>query len=453
MTYTQLEDLTAIEAVEMVAGDVNVDSEVLAQIPTSPLVIIFGWKYWSSNKLIAEFVDEYVNPKDEGELADFFHYLGLTINRDPKLYKADSLKLMNIDYQLLYQQHRGLFRSPEMLDDWANNRSVYVWFDQILPEKRRVQFQKILKEQNDAALEEATKQIREVYSFSDLEITYLQYFCSQTKLDGFDTSLNIMLYVWSKLKGTGKSTVVAYITSFLNGEEKRNQTPHESKLTFEMQNGRFDIPKAVTSRCTMLDEGGYFDMAKSYNVFKSMITGNSCEVEYKFKVGRVPKKCHRNYAATSNVDPKYFVKDEDERRIGAIHMQPPKKKLTKNELDVLWRNFVLECNLSEDVLTTLYWDVLCKNPQAGEVKDVMTELRHILTKERIDVACGGKPYFVILNLMSFPEIRDQKTSRETIKQVITQMYGEADNQQRFFKINRKAQDYELERVPEPEVPF
>jgi len=88
-----------------------------------------------------------------------------------------------------------------------------------------------------------------------------------------------------------------------------------------------------------------------------------------------------------------------------------------------------------------------------EVKDVMTELRHILTKERIDVACGSKPYFVILNLMSFPEIRDQKTSRETIKQVITQMYGEADSQQRFFKLNRKAQDYELESGYVEEVPF
>jgi len=450
MTYEQLDDLTQIEAVKMVVGDIEIDSEVLEQVPHSSFNIIFGGKYWESDELISEFIELYVKPNSESDLARFFRYLCLKINRDPKLYKSDSLKLMNIDYQLLYNQYRGLFRTPELLNDWAKNRAVFVWFDQILPEKRRIQFQKILKQQDDEALEAATSELREVYRFTEMEVLVLQYFCSQTKLEDFDTSLNIMLYTWSKEKGTGKSTVTAYVTSFLNGEEKRNEAPHESKLGIEMQYGRFDIPKAISSRCTMLDEGGHFDMTKSYNVFKSMVTGKYCEVEYKHKSGSIPKRCNRNYAATSNVDPKNFIKDEEERRLGVIHMKVPKKKLTKNEMDVLWRNFVLECNLPEEKLTSIYWDIFAKNPQAGEIKDVMSDLSYVLTRTRIDAICGNKPFFVLTNIMSFPEIRDQKTSREVVKQVVTGLYGEPDSRQRYFRLNRKASDDEIDfEVSEP----
>lgn len=61
-------------------------------------------------------------------------------------------------------------------------------------------------------------------------------------------------------------------------EEMQNR---KSKLSTELQFNKFDRPKAIYNRCTMMNDGGFHDMTKSYDVFKQSITSNSCEIEYK----------------------------------------------------------------------------------------------------------------------------------------------------------------------------
>jgi hypothetical protein len=237
--------------------------------------------------------------------------------------------------------------------------------------RRSEQFKNILKEQEDKELIKISKKIQQIYSFTEMEMIYLQYFCSQSKLDDLDPSLNTLIYLWGKQKKTGKSTVSAYICSFLNGETKRNEEPHKSELKNEMQLERFAMPKAMTSRCTLMDEGGFFDMKKTYDIFKAKITSNSCEIEYKYKNSKRTKKCWRNYIMTSNIDPIYFIQDEEERRVLPIHFNRP-ENVSFSELEMIWYKFVLECNLDVDRLTKIYNEIIL--PQSVNYNQFNTNL-------------------------------------------------------------------------------
>ena len=98
-----------------------------------------------------------------------------------------------------------------------------------------------------------------------------------------------------------------------------------------MQFDRFAIPKSTTSRCTLIDEGGFSDMEKSYDNFQTNDSHRIvAKVEYKYKIGHRERRCYRNYLFTSNTRPEFFVQDEDERRMLSIHFKKP-KKLTSDE--------------------------------------------------------------------------------------------------------------------------
>ena len=130
-----------------------------------------------------------------------------------------------------------------------------------------------------------------------------------------------------------------------------------------------------------------------------------------------------------------FVKDEDERRILSVHFSRP-QQVTFDELEKIWHEFVLECNLSKLKLEAIYHEIILPNSQDGEIKYVMTELKDVFTKQRID-ANGSTSYFSLLSVMQFPEVITQKIPRSVVKEVITRMYGEPDKSQRYYKIKRE----------------
>jgi hypothetical protein len=454
MNYEQLKQLDRIEAIKMVfPSDSALIDFHLKKYPQNPEVIIFGDRAWESENNVVDFIEKYVEPNSEEDIQIFFSDICRSIVRDKVLSNNDLLKQVDVDYKLIYIQHISLFKHPDRCNDWAQSKGTYIWFSLILPKRRQAQFVKIKKELELDKLRKISAKIQKTYKFSDRDIMYLQYFCSQTKLDDLDPSLNTFLYLWSKEQFTGKTTVASYICSFLNGETNGDATQHKSKLKKEMQMKNFDIPKATSSRCTLIDEGGFFDMQKVYDDFKQLITSNSCEVEFKYKTGDRTRRCFRNYIMTSNVDPIYFVQDETERRILAIHFTVP-EDLGFPEIQAMWHEFVLECNLSALKLSEIYREVIRPNSQVGEINNIMLELRDIFSRQRID-ACTSTSSFNITNVMAFNEIskNDKKMSREVVKRVLIKLYGQPDKGQRFYKLNRIAyDDSDLPEVKE-ELPF
>ena len=451
MKYAQLKTLDRLEAIKMVLPpEMEVSDNIADTFPQFSEVIVFGGNFWKSNDQIADFINEYIQPKTEKDISEFLQEIAYRIASDRILADSECRKNVNVDYRLLYKQHCSLFKSPDALFDWAEAKGVFIWFEYVLAARRLKQFQNVLKPYSDEGLFKISRKIKSIYNFSEREIIYLQYFCSQAKLEDLDPSLNTFLYLWSDEQFTGKTTVGSYICSFLNGETIRNVDPHKSKLKIEMQFDKFAIPKGVTSRCVFIDEGGFFDMKKTYNDFKDTITSNSCEIEYKFKNSRRVKRCYRNYLFTSNNDPIYFVQADSERRILPIHFTKP-ENVSFDELEKLWYEFVLECNIAIPKMTELYHSIIQPNSQAGETQNIILELKDIFTKEKI-AAIGGNSYFSISNIMMLPEISSQKTAidRKIIKEVLIQMYGKPDASQRFYKSERIAMDGD---VKDETLPF
>lgn len=437
MNYQELKQISQIEAMQVVSPPgIDVTGDLYNRFPRYPEVIVFGAEYWRSYDQIVDFITKYVQPENERDIAEFFQDIVYRICSDPVLDDADARKNLNINYKLVYKQHSSLYKSPDALFDWADSRSTFLWYEYILPGKRKSQFQKIIRTHDEDALIAISRRIKRIYKLSDREITYLQYFCSQAKREDLDPSLNTFLYIWSNEKFTGKTTVSEYVCSFLNGETTRDASPYKSDLSREMQIGRFDIPAAISCRCTMLDEAGFHDMTKTYDKLKSMITKNSCEIEYKYRSSKRPKRCYRNYIMSSNNDPIYFVKDDSERRILPINFTKP-ERVSFEELEKIWHEFVSQCNFGVKRMTEIYENVIHPNSQAGEYQNIISELKDVLTPERMATCNPSRSYFSISNVMSFPEVRDQRgVDRKMVKEALVFLYGQPDKSQRFYKINR-----------------
>lgn len=435
MNYEELKKIDRYDAIKMVIPkDTKIDTRLDNSFPDEPEVIIFGG-YYKQTESVAQFITEFVNPKKEEDIRLFLEDIAFSISEDRTLDSAELRKNVYTSYSIMYDQYnRMVRRNPDALSDWASSRATYIWFEYILMKRREQQFIKIIKSQDNDALNEITAKIKKIYNFTDIEIIYLKYFCSQAKLSDLDASLNTFLYLWSKEKKTGKTTVSEYICSFLNGETSKHCESHKSELSREMQMGRFDIPNAISSRCTLLDEAGFHDMTKTYDKLKSMITSNSCSIEYKYQSSKRTKKCYRNYIMSSNNDPVWFVKDESERRILSIHFKRP-TQTSWDELERIWYQFVLECNYSAEKLEAIYNEIIMPNAQAGDVHYLMTELKDIISFDRIN-NLNTYSYFSVSNVMLMPEIQAQKVPRNIIKDVLVRLYGQPDGSQRFYKKNR-----------------
>ena len=436
MTYEELKKIDREEAIKIVTGNTDVKRSDFSDFPDRPDVIVFGGGYCDSEREIVKFIEKYIEPKNEFQVQDFLGDISLRITRDRILSDKDALKKTLVRYQQLYRMYDSLFASPTKRIDWSTAYGTYMWYNYIVKERREAQFKNIVKEHDQSALDEISKKIKRVYKFSDREILYLQYFCSQAKRDDLDPSLNTILYLWSKAQMTGKSTVSAYLTSFLNGESTKNPDDHMSTLEKEMQKNRFDIPNAVLSRCTALDEGNSQIMIENYEKFKQMITMNSCSVEFKHKSGFRSMRCFRNYIANSNIDPIYVIQGETERRLIPVHFKLP-EHVEWDELEKMWKNFVLECNFSNVKLESIYREVIRPNAQIGDISNEMMELMEVLTEYRM-TTIGTSSTFALIHVMSIDEVKyNKKLTREIVEQVLIRMYGEPDKSRRFYKSNRK----------------
>ena len=432
MTYKELKELERIEAIKLVCPPeykLTVGDENL--FPEKSEVIVFGGNYSDSDDDIVNFINEFVHPETEKDVQDFFRDIAKSITHDPVLADNEAMKAVTINYKLLYKQHIFLYSSPDKLGDWSKAKGTYIWLTEILTKRRHEQFLKIKKPMDSFALDEISLKIKKVYGFSDLEIIYLQYFCSQSKLDDLDPSINTFLYCWSTEQMTGKTTVTSYIIAFLNGEISGKADNHKSKLKNEMQFDKFSQPNAISSRATLIAEGGFFDMSKVYEDFKQMITSNSCEIEFKYKNGKITKRCFRNYGVTSNIPPEYFVMDEKERRILPIHFKKP-EAMEFHDIKEMWYKFVLECNLSASRLQEIYYGIIHPNSQVGDTSNVMMEFKDIFTREKINGLNPGLSYFNVSQVMKLPEIvANKKITRRLVKDVLISLYGLPDKNQRF----------------------
>lgn len=455
MTFDELNALEKIEAVKMVVPEnVELKEKDLHKFPDDPAVIVYVGNYSESDDQFCEFIEKFDTPDSEIDVQNFLEVISKKIVKDPILSDKETIKNVDITYSIVFDQYNRLIRrSPDSLHDWAEAKGTFLWYDSILPKRRHKQFLKIKKVQDNEAMEDISSKIKKIYGFADLEITYLQYFCSQSKLDDLDPSLNTMLYLWSKEQYTGKTTVASYICAFLNGENSRDVDAHKSDLNTELQMDRFDIPNAVSSQCTLIDEGGFYDMSKTYESFKQMITSNSCKIEFKYKSSKRNKSCHRNYIMTSNIDPIRFVKDETERRLLALHFKRP-EDIGFTELEKLWKKFVYECNLSAIKLESIYKEVIRPNAQVGEVSHIMIELADILTETKINNCVPiTQASFSISNVQTISEvyILKDKFTRNVIKEVLIKLYGEPDKQQRFYKSRRGINGFG--KISDEELPF
>lgn len=201
-----------------------------------------------------------------------------------------------------------------------------------------------------AAYAEAVKSLREWYGFTDGDIEAFRYFVCQAKRES-DPALNRSLYLYSKEKMTGKTTVARMVAGILNGCQSWRECQRcecLSDIPTELQFSNFARPKAAQFFAVVMDEAfAGKTTAKYYGKFKTAMTSDTASVEVKFG-GKYDVSVCRNYIFTSNNDISSVVADESERRMFVIPMRKP-KTVDYDTLYDVWRAFVVNAEGERDV--------------------------------------------------------------------------------------------------------
>lgn len=206
----------------------------------------------------------------------------------------------------------------------------------------------VLSVERDAKVfQYADRRVRAVYGFGDAEMEHIRYFVCQARKDDADPALNRSLYIYSKEKMTGKTTVARAIAGILNGAGCWRECSGDffSDIPCELQFGTFERPKATRYACVVMDEAfAGKSTAKYYGKFKTAMTSDKCQVEVKFG-GKYDVRCSRNYIFTSNNDISSVVADESERRMCVLSMRKP-EAMSYDDIYSLWRDYIV--NAAED---------------------------------------------------------------------------------------------------------
>lgn len=201
-----------------------------------------------------------------------------------------------------------------------------------------------------AAYAEAVETLREWYGFTDGDVEALRYFVCQAKRES-DPALNRALYLYSKEKMTGKTTVARMVAGILNGCQSWRECQRcecLSDIPTELQFSNFARPKAAQFFAVVMDEAfAGKTTAKYYGKFKTAMTSDTASVEVKFG-GKYDVSVCRNYIFTSNNDISSVVADESERRMFVIPMRKP-KNVDYDTLYEVWRAFVVNAEGERDV--------------------------------------------------------------------------------------------------------
>jgi hypothetical protein len=250
----------------------------------------------------------------------------------------------------------SLLHSPSKPIDWAETTAVEMWNTHFMPEYLSQNLQRMKSENPLKPKKDIVALLQAIYGFTDADMYGFEYFFAQCLCDKMPAAKNKVLFL-SGAQYTGKSTVADIIACILNGEKNtENRGRYQSDIGTEMQINQFDIPVAVGTRCTVMDEAFYADMSKTYDNFKKMITMDSARIRFKFRNGVRVMSAHRNYVITTNRGISDIVIDDSERRFLAITFSQKPVKCDMRELWGMWREFILHCRKDVAEIEQMYND-------------------------------------------------------------------------------------------------
>ena len=218
------------------------------------------------------------------------------------------------------------------------------WYGEMAAKRLNDRINKMFsQEPNEAIFNDVVLRIKDIWSYSNIEIDSLRYFVCQAKDRGrtINPSQNKQLYLWSKTKETGKTSVARAIISILNGEPNTNNaSKFESDLSKELQYGAHDLPLAATYNAVILDEAMPNDSKKVYGQLKSVLTSSGCDYNPKFNT-TIHVECHRNYIFTSNNCISDYIKDDSDRRFIIVEPKHKPKQIEFSEIYDIWKLFCI----------------------------------------------------------------------------------------------------------------
>lgn len=228
---------------------------------------------------------------------------------------------------------------------------------------------------------QACKRLKEIYSLTAADLEKLRFFVEQVKAgERFPDSLRRMLYIWGAEKQTGKTTCAKMLVTLLNGDtDYNNYTRYSTTLSNEMQIKAFAVPLIAECNVCLMDECFYADMGKTYADFKRFMTSSGGRARLPFGQ-EFEWQGYPNYVATSNDPLKTFIKDWGDRRYLSIHYTAkPKVKMTFEEIQQLWGNFIVNCTRDKEWQE---WadEIAPTANETGERQEVADELSNELQK-------------------------------------------------------------------------
>ena len=367
-------------------------------------------------------------------------------------YKDEFLRNKNVaeysvNAELIFRKVKKLLSDEEKMTRYPTVTASAIWNEGYGRAKRKEKTLKMFKDEpNEVLFNSAAETIKKVYSLTDNDIQKLQYFVEQVKAGAsFPNSLRRMLYIWSKNKKTGKTTVANAIVSTLNGDyDIQNISHYSSELAYEMQIKSFAVPKISECDCVLMDECFYADMGKTYADFKKFITSSGGHARKPYGQEFVWEG-YPNYVATSNEPLQKFIKDWDDRRYLSIEFaQCPTKTLPSDKIISLWRQFIVN---SQRTLEWEEWTEQIYNiaNEVGEKGAITSELEidlqqsfmlnmilntnsEVLSDERITMK---KWIGWFSESLGYQEANKR---RAEIEQAVINVYGERYSNQNYWRL-------------------
>jgi hypothetical protein len=248
--------------------------------------------------------------------------------------------------------------------------------------------------------------LTDAYGFTAEEVERLRFFVCQVKAGReFPPSLRRMLYLWSKEKMTGKTTIAKALASALNGGEK-DASRYSSDLATELGIKSFALPKISAMNAVLLDECFFRDMNRSYPSLKKRLTMNDGSARLPYGKEFEWRGCP-NYIATSNEPLSTFIADWNDRRYLSIEMRKPRRMSEKAIRDI-WTDFVVA---AEPPMTWTEWGekMAVTADEKGAMTERADEFEVILTGANFASYINNKDYNV-----SSPHHPDHRITATTI---------------------------------------
>lgn len=317
-----------------------------------------------------------------------------------------------------------------------------------------------------AAYADAVNTLREWYGLTDGDIEALRYFVCQAKRES-DSALTRSLYLYSKEKMTGKTTVARIVAGVLNGCQSWQECQRcecLSDIPTELQFSTFARPKAAQFFAVVMDEAfAGKTTAKYYGKFKTAMTSDTASVEVKFG-GKYDVSVCRNYIFTSNNDISSVVADESERRMFVITMRKP-KMVDYDTLYDVWRAFVVNAEGEKDV-AKWYRDTMPEviGEQGVVIADIVSALLSDEFRGHIELrqASNGSLYQVSWSFFTdfLSRSFDVRKGSVLCKEAIVRAFGEPNKSgnRSYYNVSDIAdivsrKDILIKELNEDELPY